>query len=286
MDANIQAIADLFGSITMDRSDAGGPVKFGHTAEESDQLGRLSIDAGKYAEAIEHFKKAVEQRDPTDITSRIDLGGVFESTDQFPQAYRQYEKAIAIQEDAAEAYVGLADLLKRYGRFRDSIEQLHIALEKEPNNAFNNFKMAENLRDAGAPHQALRYAANAVVAKPDDSFFHYWIGDLQVQIGNYEDALQSLRAAVELSPGDDYLYLRCAVAFWRLDMKVEAIKAIRLASDLAPEKHLYHGLLEELLRANEQDEEADLEVERASQMDRYDEDQLERIMREMGFDLA
>jgi hypothetical protein len=98
--------------------------------------------------------------------------------------------------------------------------------------------------------------------------------------------LQSLRAAVELSPGDDFLYLRCSVAFWRLNMRTEAIKAIRLASDLATEKHLYHGLLEELLRANEQEDEANLEVDRASQMDRYDEDQLERTLREMGFDLA
>jgi tetratricopeptide (TPR) repeat protein len=178
MDANIQAIAELFGSMTLDHSDASGPSKYGQTAEESDQLGRLSLDAGKYAEAIEHFKKAVEQRDPTDVTSHIDLAGVLESTDQFPQAYRQYEKAIAIREDATEAYVGLADLLKRYGRHQESIEQLHVALEKEPNNAFHNFKMAETLQNAGAPRQALRYAANAVFAKPDDSFFHYWIGDL------------------------------------------------------------------------------------------------------------
>jgi hypothetical protein len=69
-------------------------------------------------------------------------------------------------------------------------------------------------------------------------------------------------------------------------MKVEAIKAVRLASDLEPEKNVYHGLLEELLRATGQDAEAELEVERARQMDRFDEDQVERVLREMGFDLA
>jgi hypothetical protein len=44
--------------------------------------------------------------------------------------------------------------------------------------------------------------------------------------------------------------------------------------------------LEELLRATGQDAEAELEVERARQMDRFDEDQVERILKEMGFDLA
>ena len=64
-------------------------------------------------------------------------------------------------------------------------------------------------------------------------------------------------------------------------MKTEAIKSVRLASDLDPSKNLYYGLLEELLRANDQIEEADLEMNRASKMDRYDEDVLERLLDEL-----
>ena len=284
-DPTYHAIAELFGTATFDQSDPSGPSKRGETAEESDQLGKISLDAGRYAEAIEHFRRAVEQRDLDDVQSRIDLAGALEATDQFPQAYRQYEKALSFKEDALEAHVGLSDLLKRYGRYQESIDHLRAAIEKEPNNPYFHFKLAETLREAGHPKQALRIAANAVIAKPDDSFFHYWIGDLQTHLGLYDEALQSLRASVELSPGDDYLYLRCSIPFWRLGMKVEAIKAIRLASDLNPEKNLYHGLLEELLRANDQEEEADLEVERASQMDRYDDEEMERILKEMGFNL-
>ena len=58
MDANYHAIADLFGSLTVDHSDPSVPTKLGETAEESDRLGRMSLEAGKYAEAIEHFKNA------------------------------------------------------------------------------------------------------------------------------------------------------------------------------------------------------------------------------------
>jgi tetratricopeptide (TPR) repeat protein len=283
--ANYHAIAELFGSMTIDGSDPDGPSKLGNNASESKQLGEMSLAAGRFQEAITHFRRAVEQKDPNDVEARIDLAGALESSDQFPQAYRQYEKALKIKADASEPRVGLADLYKRYGRFQESIDELRSAIEVEPKNAFYHYKLAETLREAGFPKQALTQIGEAVIIKPDDSFFHYWTGDLQTHLGRYDEALQSLRAAVELSPGDDFLYLRCSVPFWRLGMKVEAIKAVRLASDLEPEKHLYHGLLEELLRANGQNEEADLETERASQMDRYDDEELDRLLTQMGVNL-
>ena len=282
MSDTFKAIADLFGAYQAEIPTHIEPAQKGHNADESDQLGRLSLEAGNYAEAIAHFKHAVNQREPADICSRLDLAGAYETADQFPQAYRQYEKALAIRPDSAEAQAGIADLKKRYGKFRESIVHLQDALEKDPQNAFLNFKMAEMLRDAGSPRSAMEYAVNAIIAKPDNDYFHFWISELNMQLGYYEEALQSLRAAVELSPGDDYYYLRCVVPFWRLGKHTEAIKSVRLASDLDPTKNIYYGLLEELLRADGQFEEADLESERASQMDRYDEEMVEKLLEEMG----
>ena len=282
MSDTYKAIADLFGAFQPDVTSGGEPLRKGHNADESDQLGRLSIEAGKYSEAIAHFKNAVDQRDPNDISSRLDLAGAYETADQFPQAYRQYEKALTLKPDSAEAQAGIADLKKRYGKFRESIDHLQMALDKDPNNAFLNFKLAETLRDAGAPSSAMEYAVNAIIAMPDNDYFHFWIGELNIQLGNYDEALQSLRAAVELSPGDDYYYLRCVVPFWRLGKHAEAIKSVRLACDLDPTKNIYYGLLEELLRADEQFEEAELELERASHMDRYDEEMVEKLLEEIG----
>jgi tetratricopeptide (TPR) repeat protein len=101
----------------------------------------------------------------------------------------------------------------------------------------------------------------------------------------YDEALEYLRAAIELSPGDDYLYLRATVAFWCAERRVESIKALRLASELDPEKHLYHGLLGILLEETGQIEEAALESGRAQKMDRYDEDTMSRLLSEMKIEL-
>ncbi|MDR3692367.1 MAG: tetratricopeptide repeat protein [Fimbriimonas sp.] len=283
MEPTFKVIADLFqvpqpGDVEIAEN---GRKKHGDTAEESRQLGGQCLSQGDYANALRHFKEAVAQRDPGDVDPLIDLAGAYEYGDDYPQALRQYEKALRAKQDAAEPVLGVAELYKRYGRYRDAIVKLEQAIEREPGNAFFRIKLSETLRDARERTRALAAAQAAIAVKPDDAYNHYWTGDLLIEMGRYDEALEYLRAAIELSPGDDFLYLRATVGFWCAGRQVEAIKALRLASELDPEKHMYHGLLGILLEETEQKEEADLESARASKMDRYDHDLLGRILAEM-----
>lgn len=286
MEPGFKTIADLFAVAQPDDLNVAPNArkKEGRNATESEELGRQSLSEGDYEAAIRHFRNAVSQREPTNIATRIDLAGAYDYSDQAPAAFRQYEKALRIQQDAVEPHVGISDLYRRYGRFRDSIERLEEAVRLDPENAYLRIKLAEVLRDAGEPRRALTAAQQAVVVKPDEAFYHYWIGDLLIQMKGYEDALESLRAAIELSPGDDFLYLRAAVAFWGAGRRPEAVKAVRLASDLDPAKHVYHGLLGILLAETGLPEEAAQESGRAEKMDRYDHDTLSRLLDEMGIE--
>jgi tetratricopeptide (TPR) repeat protein len=288
MEPSFKAIADLFAVPTGEDLEIARSKrkKEGVTADESDELGRQSLNDGDYELAIKHFRRAVEQREPGDISSRIDLAGAYDYSDQDPQALRQYDLALRARQDAAEPRVGISDLYKRYGRFRESIQKLEEAIRLEPANAYYHLKLAETLRDAGEPTRAVSAVQGAITAQPDDPFYHYWLGDLLIQLRRFSEALDSLRAAIELSPGDDYLYLRAAVAFWGAERRAEAIKAVRLASDLDPNKHVYHGILGIMLAQEGQTEEANLEETRSSKMDRYDRDTLTRIAAELGINLT
>lgn len=284
MEPTRKDIADLF-SVIVDPQpeiDETGRKKKGDNADESVELGSQSLTEGDYERAIEHFRRAVEQRDPNDIQGRVDLAGAYEFAEMAPEALRQYEKALRVRRDQPEPLVGLSQVYKRNARYKDSLKQLEEALALEPRNAFYQFKLAEILREIGDKEAALNSARLAVSNAPVDPFYHYWVGDLLVEMGRFEEALDALRAALELSPGDDYLYLRAATAFWGSGRQQEAVKSIRLASDLDPDKHLYHGILELLLREMGQNEEADLEMERANKMDDYDRDALVRFARELN----
>lgn len=284
---SFQQIAELFQINLPGESPAEvvPPKKLkGEDASESAELGRTALGQGDFEAAIKHFRNAVQQRSTADADDAIDLGAAYEYADQAPQAYRQYQKARRLRSNEAEPLVGLSDLFRRHGRYKDSVLQLEEALSLDPNSPYLHLKLAETLRDMGERSRALAAAQKAVVAKPDDWFYHYWIGDLLIEMGRPDDALESLRAAIELSPGDDFLYLRAAVAFWSAGRRPEAIKAVRLASDLDTAKNVYHGLLEALLEECGMLEEADLESARADQMDRFDHDLLKRTLAEMGLD--
>lgn len=283
MDPNFKTIADLFAVAqpTGDETLENSRKRHGGTPEESEALGGMFLGENNVAEAVRHFKEAVAQRPADDVASIVNLAGALDYGDEAPQAMRQYLLALRRQKDATEPRVGLSDVYKRYGRFSDAVRELDLAIEKEPYNPYLRIKKAETLRDAGFPKRAVEAAQGAIVVKPDEAFYHYWLGDQLVAMGEDEDALASLRAAIELSPGDDHLFLRAAVPFWRLGRRPEAVKAVRLASDLDPAKHLYHGLLGIMLEEMGQDEEARLESGRADKMDAYDHELLSRLLAEM-----
>lgn len=289
MDPRFQQIAELFGLHVEAAPEETKPEKkkqrlTGRSAEESDEMGRESLAEGDYEEAIKHFKRAIEQRDPSDITSHLNLGGAFEYSDQAPMAMRLYLRALQQRQDEPEPYVGLASVLKRYSRYREAVEELQNALELDPGNAYLHNQLAQVLREMGEKKRALVAAMGAVAAAPDQPYYHYWIGDLLMSMGRWSEALESLQAAIELSPGDDHLFLKSAISFWAVGKRAQAIKAIRLASDLDPSKHLYHGLLAVFLKAEGLEEDAKLEEPRAAQMDYYDLENLKAILKQLGLD--
>ena len=283
MEPTFKTISDLFAVAQPSPEEtAENPRKrHGETAEESEALGGLFLGENNVAEAVRHYKEAVAKRSHEDIGSMVNLAGALDYGDEAPQAMRQYLLALRRQKDAIEPRIGMSDVYKRYGRFSDSIRELDVAIERSPNDAYLRIKKATALRDSGFPKRAVLAAQEAVVARPDEAFYHHWLGDQLVTMGEDEAALDSLRAAIELSPGDDALFLRVAVPFWRLGRRPEAVKAIRLASDLSPDKDLYHGLLGILLEEMGQEEEARLESGRADRMDDYDHEMLSRLLAEM-----
>lgn len=276
-------LAELFGTPKPpDLDEEPKADRLGSTADESSALGAQCLNEGDYEKAIEHFRRAIEQRGIADPQGHIDLGGAFEVADQVPQAFRQYCKAVKAAKGAAEPHLGLSQLLRREGKPHRAIEELEEAIKLDPDNAFSHFKLAETLRDLGERNRAIASIQRAIALSPADSFYHYWLGDALLERRKFDAAIEALHAAVELSPGDDFLLYRTTAAFWGAGRHQEAIKAIRLAGELDPDNHLYHGVLAVLLAETGMSEEAALEEACANKMDELDRENLRRFCNEVG----
>jgi Flp pilus assembly protein TadD len=93
MEPTRKEIADLFSVILPTEAVVNAPERKakGDDANESCELGAQSLNAGDYEKAIQHFRRAIEQRKEKDAKDNLDLGGAYEFADRAPEALRQYE---------------------------------------------------------------------------------------------------------------------------------------------------------------------------------------------------
>ena len=96
-------------------------------------LGAIAARAGKYAEARQHFERAI-QINPAGDWSYLYLGGVFmEETGDYTRAIENFTKAIKLGplNEVARDYLGIAML--NQGNYKDAIRYFQEALKINPN---------------------------------------------------------------------------------------------------------------------------------------------------------
>lgn len=258
--------------------------KEGKTREESQEYGRLCMSEDDYEGAIVHFRRALEQSGADRHEVLIELGAAYEAAGMSPQAYKQYKEAERVKQ-TGEIARGLGELLQSYGKNSEAVAELKHAIELEPGNAYNHFRLAEQLRKMGFPKMALESIAGAVSFAADDAFYHYWMGDLLLSMHRFDEAVKSFAAAAEISPGDDKVFQLSGVALWGAGKHLEAIRALRLASDLNAEDRTNYGLLQVFLRLNGQELESKQEEKKAGEMDEFDRETIVRLLGHVGITL-
>jgi|CXWL01.1.fsa_nt_gi tetratricopeptide (TPR) repeat protein len=268
-------LSDLFGVVQFDpaNSDAAPSwlTKKGKSAEDSKKLGNAALEAGNSKLALEHFERAVSQSKGSS-SARVDLAIALEMADREEESRSLLSEVIESDTDCAEARVALAEIHRRSAEFQLAIDQLERAIATEPSNSNYHFKLAEVCRDAKLFSAAISAAERAAIVDPTISFYHFWLADLLLELGKFTEALEPLKAAHDLSPGDDYILMKSAVAFWGANQKPQALKAIRLASELDPDRKMYLAL-EAWFQGQGTTHDS-----KAIELDRYESDELDRII--------
>ncbi len=116
--------------------------------------GRAAFGAGRYGEAIEAFRQAVEA-DPSSISARVNLGSALGQAGDIEGAVQEYRRVLVLAPANPTALFNLGALLRRTGDLEGALELLREAERYEPRDTGIALELGDALRQAGRSEEAL-----------------------------------------------------------------------------------------------------------------------------------
>lgn len=190
------------------------------------QLSLNLAETGKSDEAIEHLKNNLRSNDK-DNRSYLALGGVYAQKEDFANAAKIYDKAVAeIKEPTRQDWPvfyqrGIAyERLKQWDKAEPNFRK---ALELFPNQPQVMNYLGYSWVDRGENlDEALQMIRSAVEMRPQDGYIVDSLGWAYYKLGRYNEAVIELEKAVKLRPEDPTINDHLGDAYWQAGRGLEA----------------------------------------------------------------
>lgn len=169
-------------------------------ARVHDRMGTELLKAGKLADAVTEFKKALEA-DPTFAGAYNNVGVTYERLGH-ADAQAQFERAIQLRPDFVHAHFNLARILMNKGRVERAVAELQSTIQIDPNHvdALNMLGMV--LGRQGKFAEAQSHLERAVRLDPNHAEAFNNLGAAYAGQGRLREALAQFEAALRITPDD------------------------------------------------------------------------------------
>ena len=195
-------------------------------------LGKALYNQGRYEEALDAARVAVEQR-PDYFKAHVTLGLTLTALDRLEEAETHLRRAIALNPKVNSTRLNLSDVLYNQGQYEEALDVARAAVEQHP--------------DSFATHGIL--------------------GAILTALGRFEEAETHLRRAIALNPKARKAHLNLGEALHNQARNAEAVDAYRVAIEQLPDDALAHSNLGMVLIELERFEEAETHLRRAIELD-------------------
>jgi len=230
---------------------------FEHTIEISPQAydvrnnyASLLKDAGRFGEAIKHFKIALAQK-PDMAESYYNLGNTLRKMDRLDEAIANYKKAIKFKPDFVEAHYNLGTTLVQAGRLDEAFAAFKKTLELKPDDVEMISGMGLWLAKKGETEKAIEYYKKTIEIDPNYVFAH---GKLALALGNqgrFAEALEQCLIVLKHRPDDKEMYCNVAVLLEKKGQFDEALEYYRKSLQVDPNYEKARELLAEAIKKKE-----------------------------------
>jgi len=205
-------------------------------------LGKLYRDQGKFSEAEQLYKKALELNPKSDI-AYAGLGKLYRDQGKFSEAELSYKKAIELNPKSDIAYAGLGKLYKDHGKLFEAEQSFKKTLELNPKNDTACLGLGRLYINQGKLSEAEELLKKAFELNPKNNMAYLGLGRLYGDQGKFPEAELVYKKALELNIKNDKAYAGLGRLYVDQGRFSEAELAYKKALELNPEiDRAYGGL--------------------------------------------
>ncbi len=177
--------------------------RFPKKASKEFEKGLSSDAAGKPDDAIRHYRKAVEIA-PDFYLAHNNLGSDYVSKSDFPDARKEFEHVVKLNQSDANGYFNLSNVCMLTGELPAAQQFLNEGLRRQPDSAFGQFLLGSlNLR-TNKPAQAEVALLRAIQLDPTKAQYRLQLVNLLLQQGRKDAAASQLRDLLAALPDSSY----------------------------------------------------------------------------------
>ncbi|MCX5886498.1 MAG: tetratricopeptide repeat protein [Proteobacteria bacterium] len=196
-------------------------------------LGAIFSMKGKYDEAIEYLRKAIELN-PQLVEAHNNLGNAYQDKRFYREAMVEYQEALRLRPDHVKTHNNLGNLYLNIGRYDLAEQELRIALQSRLDFAETHNNLGSVYSEKGLYGDAMREIQKALDLKPDFAEAHNNLGSIYHNLKKYSEALQEFNEALRLKPDFAEPYYNLGNVYNELFQYQKAIQAYQQATKIKP----------------------------------------------------
>ncbi|HXV65408.1 MAG TPA: tetratricopeptide repeat protein [Vicinamibacteria bacterium] len=163
------------------------------------------------------------------------LGRVYLQNGEPDKARREFEKALELDPDNADALLSIAQIHRVEGRVVQAEQLVKRALQADPNSIGALSQLAEIKRDLDDLDEAIRLFREALRIDDSQPFVHLGLGDVLQRAGQFEEAERAFRHVLELDPDSAKAYYNLGATYGNQGRLDEAVICYERSLELAPQ---------------------------------------------------
>ena len=240
-------------------------------------VGMSQYGLNRFSEASRTLKQASEQ-DPQNLTLLLTLAHACLWSKQYACVQDSFHRLMALNAESAEADMLMGETLDEMKDHEGAVRQFRAAVKANPAEPNAHFGLGYLLWTKGQYAEAATEFSAELANNPQHTLAMLYLGDAKLQMNLPDEALPLLEKVVKADQSSGMAHRDLGIVFADQGKREQALAEFRAAIRINPRDVNAHYRLARLYRSMGKTAEAKIEFDKASSLNKAEDDRLLKIM--------